>query len=261
SNATQTANDQIQNILTNVTNNMSYTASNATANATGEAVNEANELINAASSAASNATETAIEQTQNILANVTSNVSNLAASPSSNVTSATMTNYSSSLYQIQFQYPSGWELSEKTSRFDEGTDISVMGFSPSALISILYLNESSIEGIDLQSRLYEYFKLSIDDYEKEYRVIEQPSFATIGNQKAGSYLYTHKDKYEDFAIKYATQVWTTYVGNHGYLLSFTASTDQFDAPYIKQIRDHFLSSIKFLGATDPINSNVPNRFD
>jgi hypothetical protein len=44
-------------------------------------------------------------------------------------------------------------------------------------------------------------------------------------------------------------------------MSFMSSTNQFDAPEIKQIRDNFIKSIKFLGVTNQTNSNIPNRFD
>ena len=176
--------------------------------------------------------------------------------------SAAAKNYTSNLYQIQFQYPSNWDLREKTSRFDDGTDISVNSFSPSGFISVQHMNTSEIQDMDLQRLVYEFFKSSIDgDYSNEYKVIEQPSFVTIDNQKAGTYLYTFKDKYEDFATKWASQNWIVYAGNHGYLLSFMSSTNQFDTPEMKQIRDQFLKSIKFLGVTNSTNSNIPNRFD
>ena len=89
-----------------------------------------------------------------ILSNISSNASNLPTITSPTVTVPTMTNYSSGLYQIQFQYPSAWELNEKTSRFDEGTDISVSGFSPSGIITIGYINSSEILGRDLESRAF-----------------------------------------------------------------------------------------------------------
>lgn len=44
------------------------------------------------------------------------------------------------------------------------------------------------------------FKNSISgDYSYEHRVIEQRTFLTIDGQKAGTFVYTFKDKYEDNA--------------------------------------------------------------
>jgi plastocyanin len=97
-NATLSAMDEAKDILS--------TASNVSANATGELMTKANNVLGLASDAASNATETAMNKTMNILANISSNVSNSPTIGSSPVTVATMTNYSSNLYQIQFQYPS-----------------------------------------------------------------------------------------------------------------------------------------------------------
>jgi hypothetical protein len=237
-------------------------ASNATANATSELMARADNVLNLASETASNATETAMNNTMNLLNNISGDVSLDTQNQTPNSVQSGLINYTSSLYQIQFQYPSSWELNEKKSRFDEGTDISVSSYSPSAYIYVQYLNTTAVEGIDFQMAVYEFFKSSIDsDYSKEYKVIEQPSFTTIGNQKAGTYLFTHKDKYEDYATRWASQHWIVYVGNHGYLLSFMTSTSQFDSPEMMQIRNQFLKSIRFLGDTNQESSIVPNLFD
>jgi hypothetical protein len=253
-NATEIAMNKVKNILTAEITDAS--------NTTEDSMTEAKNIVNLASDAASNATQAAMDQARNILSNVTTSVSDMPTNTTLTLTNPVVKNYSSNLYQILFQYPSSWELSEKTSRFDEGTDISMSSFSPSGFISIQYLNSSTIQDLGLQRAVYEFFKSSIDsDYGKEYKVIEQPSFVTIDKQKAGTYLYTHKDKYEEFATKWASQIWIVYAGNHGYLLSFMTSTNQFDTPEMKQIRDQFLKSIKFLGVTNQTNNNAPNRFD
>lgn len=171
-------------------------------------------------------------------------------------------NYTSAKYQIEFQYPTNWQITEKVSRFDEGTDIKVQGPSPIGLITIQHLNSSLIQGLDLRAAVYDFFKESISgDYTKEYKVIEQPSFITIDGQNAGTYLYTFKDKYEEFASKWASQIWTVYAGDHGYLLSFLATTDLFDGPEMKEIREQFIKSIHFTGAGNITGVNISNRFD
>jgi hypothetical protein len=265
SNATQTAMDQTQNILTNVTNNLSNTASNATANATGEAVNEANELINAASKAGSNATEMGMNQARNTMTNVSNNVSSTTSNVTSNLIKAPLNSYSSNKYQIQFQYPSDWEFNEKTNRFEEGTDIRIRSFEPPgfSLITVGRLDDltSTSGSNDLITGFYELYKQAITDYTKEISVIEQPSFINIDGQKAGTFLITQKDKYEDTALRLANQVWLVYVGGHGYLISFVSTTDQFDSPKNVKIRDDFIKSINFLGTNNQTSTNTTNRFD
>jgi hypothetical protein len=62
-------------------------------------------------------------------------------------------------------------------------------------------------------------------------------------------------------VRLANQVWVVYVGDHGYLISFGSTTDQFDSPKNVEIRDHFIKSIKFLGANNQTSTNTTNRFD
>ena len=134
-------------------------------------------------------------------------------------------NYSSNAYKIQFQYPSDWELKEKINRFDEGTDISISKISTDnpGLITVGF-NTDLIGGFgstDFITAFYGTFKDAISsDYSKEYRVVEQPSFVNIDGVKTGTFLYSYKDKYEDYPVTSGNQIWMTYVGNAGYLISF-----------------------------------------
>ncbi len=161
------------------------------------------------------------------------------------------TNYTNAKYNIEFQYPSYWELKEKSSRFDEGAEISIHSNSitENGVISIAY-SDKLIEGFgssDLRIAVYATFKESLrSDYSREYRVIEQPSFITIGGKDAGTFLFTDKDKYEEYALKWATQRWIVFNGVHGYLISYTSSAETFDNPANKEIRDKFINSIRFI---------------
>ena len=49
----------------------------------------------------------------------------LAIAISGNAFGIQYSNHTSEKYQVQFQYPTNLESTEKASRFDEGTDISV----------------------------------------------------------------------------------------------------------------------------------------
>jgi hypothetical protein len=165
------------------------------------------------------------------------------------------TNYTTAKYDIEFQYPSDWELKEKTSRFDEGADISIdsSSLTENGFISILYIDNLIEEfgSKDLRLSLFTLFKQAItNDYSKEYRVIEQPSLNTINGMDVGTFLYTHVDKYEDYAIKWAVQYWLVFNDDHGYLISYSSSADTFDKPENIEIRDKFINSIKFTNQTN-----------
>ena len=70
-----------------------------------------------------------------------------------------------------------------------------------------------------------------------------------------------KDKYEEDPTLFAQQVWLTFVGNKGYLITFWSPTTYFDSANITQTRDHIIKSIKFLGINNTTISNSPSRFD
>lgn len=237
---------------------------NATSNATSAAMNEANKLLNLASNVTSNVTQSAMDQAKNVLSNVTNNVSITATNISSSLTSATMNNYSSDQYKIRFHYPSNWQVHEKTGRFDEGTDLEIKNPALGrGFILIQYGDDPTVDfgSRDITTTVYDVFKNSISgDYSYEYRVIEQPKFLTIDGQKAGTFLYTFKEKYEDNAWTWGSQIWLVYVGDHAYEISFTERTDEFDSPENIQIRDQFIKSINFLGNTTNTNSPGVGRF-
>jgi hypothetical protein len=138
---------------------------------------------------------------------------------------ATYSNYTSDKYKIQFEHPSDWQVIEKKSRFDEGTDIQINSPSISdGFILIQFMNRSAFQGMDLRSAVYHLFKESItSDYSKDYKVIEQPTFSSIDNQTSGTWLVTSKDKYEENALRWAEQRWLVETPNNGYLISFTST--------------------------------------
>jgi hypothetical protein len=187
----------------------------------------------------------------------------LVSTNSQDVLALNYTNHTSDRYQIQFQYPSDWELKEKTTRFDEGTSIAIqkIALDNYGLITIGWSNDTvtGFGSADFTTAFYKAFRdlLSLD-YSRDSRVIEQPSFINIDGQKVGTFLITQKDKYEDDAETFGTQVWLVYVGDHGYLMSFYSPTRMFDSPENIEIRNNFLKSIKFLGQSNATSSNMTN---
>ena len=175
------------------------------------------------------------------------------------------TNYTSEKYKIQFEYPSDWIVTEKTSRFESGADVSIDPPSLSkGLFNILYGDDDLVTDYgssDIESATYNVLE-SQTQGTYEVRIIEKPSFMTIDNQKTGTFLITLEKKYEKFPSKMAAQHWLTFVGDKGYIITNIASTGNFDNPENMQIRDHFIKSIKFLDAESTTNTtNSPSRFD
>jgi hypothetical protein len=159
-------------------------------------------------------------------------------------------NHTSEKYRIQFQYPSNWQVIEKTNRFDESSDIRITNPTPLALITISYVPEPIMPGA-FRTSVDELVKtLTTYDYTKEQKVIEDPTFLTIDGQEAATFLFTSKDKYDDNAITIGDQAWLVNNIDHSYVISFLAPPTSFDSPENTQIRDRFIKSINFLGVTN-----------
>lgn len=114
---------------------------------------------------------------------------------------------------------------------------------------------------DLQSAVVDFHDGITSGFEFDYRTIESPTFLNIDGQRSGTFLYTFKDKYETNPITGAVQNWITFVGDRGYLFDFIGNPETFDSPENTEIRDHFIKSIKFLGANNQTSANATNRFD
>ena len=172
------------------------------------------------------------------------------------------TNYTSEKYKIQFEYPSDWTVTEKTSRFDSGVDIKI---EPSSVLkgyfTIIFGDDDLVTDFgasNLEAAVYKFLEgQTRGSY--DVKIIEKPSFITIDNQKTGTYLITLEEKYEKYPTKLASQHWLTFVGERGYLIGNTALTSNFDTPENTEIRDHIIKSIKFLDV-DTSTTNT-TRFD
>jgi hypothetical protein len=83
----------------------------------------------------------------------------------------------------------------------------------------------------------------IDNY---VNVIEHPSYLSIDGHKAGTFAITIQNKYEQSIPMIGLQDWTVFVENHGYVLGFKGFSDKFDSMENIDIRNHFISSIRFI---------------
>jgi hypothetical protein len=162
-------------------------------------------------------------------------------------------NYTSEKFEIEFEYPSDWNIEEKTSRFDSNPSISIS--KPGTIGMMVILFDKDHKSSDIEELTNSEFKqYTIPGLES--KVIESPSFLTIDGEKAGTYLFTMGNNI------IATQNWHVYNGNDKYSFGFLASPTEFDSPENIEIRDHFIKSIKFLGDSElGIEPQQKSRFD
>ena len=157
-------------------------------------------------------------------------------------------NYTNYNYQIQFQYPEGWVTSEKISKADNGTDITITkyGNSTAALFWITYGNVTELES-DMQSGLLKILNIMNGSYpSKEFIVMEPPSFTTINGLKTGTFLYALADRYGESQMDNTQQVWLTYVGQKYYLMTFVTPLYSFYTPQNSEMLGQFMKSVRFL---------------
>ena len=168
------------------------------------------------------------------------------------------TDYTSEKNQIQFQYPSDWQIKEKANRLDEGSQIDISNKKIAAgKLQIHYYNDL-LEGFgstNLDAVFAKFYTdTTTDDNEYEYKVIESPSFVRIDSQRTGSFLMTFKQKNEIDPITGAVKYWITFVGNSGYMMQFMATPQNFNIPDNLEIRDQFIESTVFLGQNKDTNT-------
>ena len=171
------------------------------------------------------------------------------------------TNYTSEKYGIQFEYPSTWDLTEKSSRFDEGPLLKISNPTNFSDISINY--NDLPKSMPLKEALELMLEIGTSDSSTETVVIESPSILTIDNQTAGTFVVTTKPKFEVDAKKTASQSWWVPTSNHVYMIIYMSNPEDFDSPENIEIRDHFVKSIKILGdkTSTKTTNNSTSRFD
>lgn len=171
--------------------------------------------------------------------------------------------YISDKNQIQFRYPSSWNLEETPCTDDNPrTYIDITNNDASSGISVIYGNRlmSCFGSSIFRTALYECFHRFVGynrhrriGTRNQVKVIVEPSLVTIGGQdSAGSFVIKAKKNRNDTKPK-MVQVWFVYVGARryeigdigecGYEIAFYS--DSFYEPMNIDIRDQLINSIRF----------------
>ncbi len=168
-------------------------------------------------------------------------------------------NYLSEKYQIGFQYPSDWTIKEKSNNLEVGTEIDVSNKKIGDGKIGIHFYDDLLEGFgstNFEFAFSDFYKHRItDDLKFEYKTIQPPSLLEIDGHKTGSFhiMFTQKDEIDP--ISGEVQFWITFVGENGYMIEFLSIPENFDTPDNTEMRDHFISSINFLGVSNTTDTN------
>lgn len=168
-------------------------------------------------------------------------------------------NYLSEKYQIGFQYPSDWTIKEKSNNLEVGTEIDVSNKKIGDGKIGIHFYDDLLEGFgstNFEFAFSDFYKHRItDDLKFEYKTIQPPSLLEIDGHKTGSFhiMFTQKDEIDP--ISGEVQYWITFVGENGYMIEFLSIPENFDTPDNTEVRDHFISSINFLGVSNTTDTN------
>lgn len=167
----------------------------------------------------------------------------------STINSINYTTYTSDVYGITFEYPSDWDLEEKTNRFASEPEVKVND----GLNSFKFLGND--DRLSLDNSFFD-LELVATMAQNSFvegsgdRLIEGVSTDKyqIDGYDTASFLYTSETL---FGMETANEVFMVDNNNDVYTLGFTDLVDDFDTPQNKEIRDHILNSFHFIGS----NSN------
>lgn len=169
------------------------------------------------------------------------------------------TNYLSEKYQIAFQYPSDWTIKEKSNKLEEGTEIEVSNKEIGDGKIGIHFYDDLLEGFgstDFDFAFSDFYKHRItEDLKFEYKTIQPPSLLEIDDHKTGSFHIIFSQKEEIDPISGEVQYWITFVGENGYMIEFLSIPENFDTRDNTEMRDRFISSINFLGASDTTDTS------
>jgi hypothetical protein len=157
--------------------------------------------------------------------------------------------HTSDKYLVNFQYPSTWEIVEKTDRFDEYADIRIKDTHSGNGSFYISVNKhaDSNDHLDIQSMTENSLDVSTRyDSSAESQVIENPSYLEIDGHPTGTFVYTLKYKLEEPEVRYAAQNWIVLLEDRDYAIQFSSTTDVFDSSDYIEARDTFIKSLEFI---------------
>lgn len=159
-------------------------------------------------------------------------------------------NHTSEKFNISFEYPVDWTVKEPTSRFDDQkiTLNSPSIFTKGQINIAFYEDMTEIAG---SNNIQTTTKDLLDDLKNSYtditKVIEKISSLKIGGEDTRTFVISSKDRIEKTSNPIGSQIWIVFTEkDEGYLIMYMQAAYNFDKPESKEIRDHFINSIKFL---------------
>ncbi|MDN5868799.1 MAG: hypothetical protein L0H55_15550, partial [Candidatus Nitrosocosmicus sp.] len=160
---------------------------------------------------------------------------------------------------ITFEYPSEWDLDERTNRFANEPDVEVSdGLNSFKFIDSDPAFEETLESFDLEFIA----ELGKNTFTKgpDERLIEDVDMNSysIDGKDTATFLYTAIEDFEFVELEYATQVF--FIDNEGKIYSaiYRDTVSNFDDPQSQAIMNHILESFKFINSED---DNVSNNDD
>ena len=160
---------------------------------------------------------------------------------------------------ISLEYPQGWEIEHKQSKFDEGPEVTISDDSESNLGKLKILKPTRVGSLYDAELAALTAQNAVRDKEGT-RIVDEVSIDLydVAGEEAGTFLYTFPNPlselllksgkptsmFKDFLNDYAQQILITVHNDKMYSLGFQAPTGEFEGYDV--IIEHVFKSIKFL---------------
>ncbi len=170
--------------------------------------------------------------------------------------------YTSNKYQITFQYPSSWDIKEKSNNYGQAPAIRIVSMSPTG--ELIDTDESGMRfnavitigpvRHDIPLNSFSDFNTYVEKLQNdlvnknESMIIQKPTYMTIDGKQAGTFMFASKPEMKMGYSNTGTlelQVWVALTKDFAYFISFLTSSASFNNPENIQIRDQFIKSIDF----------------
>ena len=160
------------------------------------------------------------------------------------------TSYNNTEFGISFDYPSNWEVSEKTNRFDMATpDVKVT--SPDNIMnSFSFLNhyetsDESLASIGLKETAEGYADAFIANPGSILIEDVDDSKYTIDGNPTATFLFTDPGSMYNSDIDIGNQFFMVEYNDKLYAVGYKNTVDNFDSPQSQEIMERIISSFRF----------------